>query len=130
MTVDISSHPWMIYAALIVGIGLIVANGLPQFFGKVGETIDNWAKRQRAAAAHADDSDIADLIREKNYLAGVAAERLRELEARDRLIGIHMVWDRDRYNEALVHGYDIRPAPPLHPELGGEKSRSIDGHPT
>lgn len=128
---DVSGHPVILYVTVFLMAGWIVATIFPQITGKFQDAVKQTTANRRAAAADADDADIADLTRERNYLAGVAAERLRELQARDRLIAAHMVWDRERYNAAISAGHDIRPAPPLHPELPPfDLDHYNDGHPT
>ena len=112
-----AGHPWMLYAALVVGILVIIAGAVPKILGPLGEAFDERTKRARAAAVEADDADIAEADRKIAYLAGVADERLRELQARDRLIAAHAIWDRERLIAATMAGAEVSPPPPLYPEI-------------
>lgn len=112
-----SSHPWMLYVVLGSGILVVLAGAIPKILGPISSAMDEWAKRQRAIAVEADDADIADLRREKEYLRGVADERLREIKARDELIASHQVWDWKRYEELVQQGKRPDMPPPLRPDV-------------
>ena len=114
---SVATHPWMIYAGLVVGVLLLVAGAVPKFFGSLGQAWHEWLLRRRTAAVEADDADIIDLRRERDYLAGVAAERLRELRARDVLIREHAPWDWERYEAAIRAGHAVSHPPPLMPHI-------------
>lgn len=117
MAPDASSHPWMLYAVLASGILIVLAGAIPKILGPISSAMDEWSKRQRAIAVEEDDADIADLRREKEYLWGVADERLREIKARDELIASHQVWDWDRYEELVKQGEPPAMPPPLRPDV-------------
>lgn len=117
MAPDASSHPWMLYVVLVSGILIVLAGAIPKILGPISSAMDEWAKRQRAIAVETDDADIADLRREKEYLRGVADERLREIKARDALIASHQIWDWNRYEELVQQGKRPAMPPPLRPDV-------------
>lgn len=110
-----AGHPWMLYAALVVGILVIIAGAVPKILGPLGEAFDERTKRARAAAAEADDADIAEMDRKIAYLQGRVDEQLVEMRARDVLIAEHVIWDRERLMGAMMAGEDVPPPPPLYP---------------
>lgn len=126
---EAASHPWVLYATVLVLIIVLFAGAVPKVFGPLSTTFSDWAKRQRTAASEADDADIADLQRERDYLRGVADERLREIRARDTLIAEHLPWDYERLHAATRAGHSVPPPPPLFPPMPTDVA-TPDGHPT
>lgn len=112
-----AGHPWMLYAGLVFGILILAATAVPKILGPLGTGLSEWAKNQRAAASDEDDADIAERDRQIAYLQGVAAERLREIKARDALVAEHSQWDWERYGAAVKAGHDVAPPPPLIPDI-------------
>ena len=114
---DVTAHPWILYAGLVVGVLVIVSGAVPKILGPIGQAWAEWVLRQRTASNEADTADIAERDREIAYLKGVAAERLRELKARDQLVASHAQWDWERYGAAIKAGHEIDPPPPLIPDI-------------
>lgn len=122
------SDPNLLWIGVIVGAIVMIAQAWPKVLGPIGESIRKWAKERRAAESEATAEEIADRDQTIAYLKGVAAERLREIRARDELAAQHAPWDWERYKAAIKAGHEVDPPPPLIPEIPPPPHGH--GHPT
>ena len=120
----LEGNPVLLWVGVIIGAAIIIAQAFPKILGPVGESIRAWASSRRASESEEEESlrerhrkEIEAREREKAYYKGVADERLRELQARDELIGDHMIWDRERVTAAIAAGAKVPPPPPLFPRM-------------
>lgn len=111
----LEGHPWILYAALLISIMVMIAQAIPKVGGSISKALADWASSQRAASADADDADIAERDREIAYIKGIAAERLRELRAFHDLANEHRPWDIHHFDKALSSDPNAKPPPPLIP---------------
>ena len=86
--------------------------------GPIGQAWAAWLESRRRAYVARDDADITDLRRQRDYLRGVADERLEEITRRDALIAAHAPWDRERWTAAAAAGHDAAAAAASHPRGG------------
>lgn len=106
MTADASQSSILIGATILAGVlGVLSRSFLTNF--------REWSDAKRRMAVERDDADIAERDRKIAYLQGVADERLRELEARDRLVWAHQRWDRAKMSDPCGDHGD---PPPLFPD--------------
>ena len=109
------NQPWVLYVLGAVLVVTAVAAAVPKVLGPIGQAWAAWLESRRRAAVARDDADITDLRRQRDYLRGVADERLEEITRRDALIAAHAPWDRERWTAAAAAGHDVPPPPPLIP---------------
>ena len=109
------NQPWVLYVLGAVLVVTAVAAAVPKVLGPIGQAWAAWLESRRRAAVTRDDADITDLRRQRDYLRGVADERLEEIARRDALIAAHTPWDRERWTAAAAAGHDVPPPPPLIP---------------
>lgn len=112
-----NTDPNLLWLGVALGAVIMIAQAWPKVLGPIGEAFREWARSKRAAEAESEDADWEDLKQERDYLRGVADERLREIRARDELIMAHAPWDWRMFEDAVRAGSSPEPPPPLIPHI-------------
>lgn len=64
----VETHPVMIYATLVVGVLLLIAQAAPKILGPLGKAAVEWSRSRRENRIAREQADLVDVQRQVEYL--------------------------------------------------------------
>lgn len=133
---NIEAHPAYIYAALILGIVLLVANAAPKILGPIGKAASEWSQRRREARIAQGQAEMSEVQKQVAFLTEQREKDRAEHDEEQRNLrkelgnhrrawaaredrwrkewNEHIAWDYDMIHLAHQLGADPPPMPAPH----------------
>ena len=118
---DVAGHPVVVTVTVVVLSLIVAAQAFPKIAGPLRQGIEQWTMSRRRAQDAAKAGVLGDLEAELDRYQELVrdlrvelSDRRTETARHGEVLTVHARWDQRSVIEAMKHGVDLGPVPPLY----------------
>ena len=118
---DVAGHPVVVTVTVVVLSLIVAAQAFPKIAGPLRQGIEQWTMSRRRAQDAAKAGVLGDLEAEIDRYQELVRDLRVELSdhrtetaRHGEVLTVHARWDQRSITEAMKHGVDLGPVPPLY----------------
>lgn len=118
---DVAGHPVVVTVTVVFLSLIVAAQAFPKIAGPLRQGIEQWTMSRRRAQDAAKAGVLGDLEAEIDRYQELVRDLRVELSdhrteaaRHGEVLTVHARWDQRSVTEAMKHGVDLGPVPPLY----------------